>query len=42
MTPDNGILFLNEGRRVVNPVNAKTPPPPMFGAVLEEDLYDNS
>ena len=25
-----------------NPVNCKTPPPPLWGAVLEEDLYDNS
>ena len=28
--------------RVKNPVNQKTPPPPMWGEVLEEDLYDDS
>ena len=25
-----------------NPINSKTPPPPLWGAVLEEDLYDNT
>lgn len=42
MTPDNGILFLDNEERVKNPVNQKTPPPPLFGEVLEEDLYDDS
>lgn len=40
--PDNGIVFLNEEQRIWNPRNEKTPPPPMFGEVLEEDLYDDS
>ena len=40
--PDNGILFLDNRDILRNPVNAKTPPPPMWGDVLEEDLYDNS
>lgn len=42
MTPDNGITFLDNGSFVKNPTNCKTPPPPLWGAVLEEDLYDNS
>lgn len=42
MTPDNGITFLDNGSVVKNPTNSKTPPPPLWGAVLEEDLYDNS
>ena len=42
MTPDNGITFLDNGSFVKNPVNCKTPPPPLWGAVLEEDLYDNT
>ena len=41
-TPDNGILFLNNNIRVKNPMMAKTPPPPMWGDVIEEDLYDYS
>ena len=41
-TPDNGILFLNNDIRVTNPTMAKTPPPPMWGDVIEEDLYDYS
>jgi hypothetical protein len=40
--PDNGIVFLDECERVYNPRNQKTPPPPMWGEVLEEDLYDHS
>ena len=40
--PDNGILFLDNFDRLKNPVNMKTPPPPMWGEVLEEDLYDNN
>lgn len=40
MTPDNGIFFLDNEARIVNPVNMKTPPPPMWGETLEEDLYD--
>jgi len=40
--PDNGIMFLDNEERIRNPVNMKTPPPPMWGEVLEEDLYDSS
>lgn len=40
--PDNGIVFLDEFERIYNPRNQKTPPPPMWGDVLEEDLYDHS
>ena len=38
--PDNSILFLDNNARIVNPVNAKTPPPPLWGEVLEEENYD--
>lgn len=40
--PDNGIMFLDQEERYLNPVNQKTPPPPMWGDILEEDLYDDS
>ena len=40
MTPDNGINFLDNGKIVKNPMNSKTPPPPLWGAPLEEDNYD--
>lgn len=40
MTPDNGITFLNNGSNIKNPCNMKTPPPPLWGTVLEEDNYD--
>ena len=40
MTPDNGILFLDNGSTLKNPSNSKTPPPPLWGAPLEEDSYD--
>lgn len=40
--PDNGIVFLNDEDQIWNPRNEKTPPPPLFGEVLEEDLYDDS
>ena len=40
--PDNGIKFLDNEDWIVNPLNMKTPPPPMWGDVLEEDLYDDS
>lgn len=40
MDPDNQILFLDNGSRIVNPINAKTPPPPLWGEVLEEENYD--
>ena len=39
---DNGILFLDNGDKIVNPTNMKTPPPPIWGTVLEEDNYDSS
>ena len=42
LSADNGILFLDNWDRVRNPVNQKTPPPPMWGDVLEEDLYDDN
>jgi hypothetical protein len=38
--PDNNILFLDNNSRIVNPVNAKTPPPPLWGEILEEENYD--
>lgn len=38
--PDNGILFLDSNERIFDPQNQKTPPPPMWGEILEEDLYD--
>ena len=37
---DNGILFLDNSRRMVRPTGMKTPPPPMWGDVIEEDLWD--
>ena len=40
--PDNGIMFLDGFDVLKNPVNQKTPPPPMWGEVLEEDLYDEN
>jgi len=40
--PDNGIYFLNNDEKIYNPRNEKTPPPPMWGDDLEEDLYDDS
>ena len=39
-TPDNGIIFFNNGASVKNPTMTKTPPPPLWGQVIEEDLYD--
>lgn len=39
---DNGITFLDNYDKIVNPTNMKTPPPPMWGTVLEEDNYDAS
>ena len=42
LTDDNGILFLDNEYRIKNPTNQKTPPPPMWGEVLDEDLYDDS
>ena len=38
--PDNNILFLDNESRIINPLNAKTPPPPMWGEVLEEENYN--
>jgi hypothetical protein len=38
--PDNNITFLDNGYRIVNPENMKTPPPPMWGEILEEENYD--
>ena len=40
--PDNGIVFVDNRDVLRNPTNMKTPPPPMWGDVLEEDLYDDS
>jgi hypothetical protein len=40
MDPDNHILFLDNGTRIVNPINVKTPPPPLWGEILEEENYD--
>lgn len=40
--PDNGIYFLDNDDRLYNPRGQKTPPPPMWGDILEEDLYDDS
>jgi hypothetical protein len=40
LDPDNQILFLDNYERIVNPTNAKTPPPPLWGEVLEEENYD--
>jgi hypothetical protein len=40
--PDNGIMFLDNFDVLKNPVNQKTPPPPMWGEILEEDLYDSN
>ena len=42
LTDDNGIFFLDNDYMIRNPTNQKTPPPPMWGEVLEEDLYDDS
>lgn len=42
MTPDNSIVFLDRGTRVVNPRETKTPPPPMWGEEEEEDDHDPS
>lgn len=41
LTADNGIMFLDNENRIRYPQNQKTPPPPMWGEVLEEDLYDD-
>jgi hypothetical protein len=38
--PDNNILFLDNGDRIVNPISSKTPPPPLWGEILEEENYD--
>jgi len=35
-------MFLDNGDRIVNPINQKTPPPPLWGEVLEEEGYDPS
>ena len=40
MDPDNNITFLDNGSRIQNPINVKTPPPPMWGEILEEENYD--
>ena len=42
MGPDNHIMFLDNGSRIYNPTNVRTPPPPMFGEEIEEDFYDPS
>ena len=38
--PDNGILFLDNYEKIKNPTNMKTPPPPLWGELLEEDFFD--
>ena len=40
--PDNGIFFLDNNEILKDPINQKTPPPPMWGEILEEDLYDEN
>jgi hypothetical protein len=40
MDPDNSILFLDNGSRIKNPTNVKTPPPPFWGEDIEEDYFD--
>ena len=40
--PDNGITFLDNDDLIRNPRNMKTPPPPMWGDVIEEDYYDET
>jgi hypothetical protein len=40
VTDDNNILFLDNEKQHFKPANSKTPPPPMWGDVLEEDLWD--
>ena len=40
--PDNNIFFLDNGMRIMNPINARTPPPPLWGEILEEENYDSS
>ena len=37
LTPDNGIIFLNEDKMIHNPWNMKTPPPPMWGEESSDD-----
>ena len=37
---DNGILFLDNYREIVNPRGMPTPPPPLWGTLLEEENYD--
>ena len=39
---DNGIMFLDNGEKLIQPKGMPTPPPPMWGAVLEEEKYDKS
>ena len=39
---DNGILFLDNYEKIVNPTNMKTPPPPIWGETLEEDTFDST
>ena len=38
---DNGILFLDNYEKIVNPTNMKTPPPPIWGVDIEEDHFDD-
>ena len=39
---DNGILFLDNYDKIVNPTNMKTPPPPIWGVDIEEDFFDDN
>ena len=37
---DNGIMFLDNAERKILPKGMPTPPPPMWGTLLEEENYD--
>ena len=33
-------MFLDNGSKIINPINVRTPPPPMWGDIIEEDDFD--
>ena len=35
-------MFLDNGDKIQNPTNMKTPPPPLWGTILEEDNFDEN